>query len=355
MFKRRSNAPVLQQVPSEEALRQVGDVLREQREARGENLHDVAAYLRIRPGYLEALERGDLGAIPGRPYAIGFLRTYGTYLGLDAAAMVDHLKGAVGGRLAAQPDLVYREPLSESRRPTAALVFASLMVVGALYGGYYLISQGSSTKLEQVARVDGEIGMLTESVLTRDPLPRASSPAPVVVAAAPAAATAGTSTTASSPGAAGPPVALSAREDTSGPATAAAAPSTTGVDGTTVAAAESRAGAAPTLLAAAMDSERRAQPEPAAAESRLVLLARETTWVQVRSADREFVRTRTMEAGERLTLPDRDDLALWTGNAGGLEIVVEGRSTGPVGSQGAVLKNVSLARDELQARLPAAR
>ena len=56
--------------------------------------------------------------------------------------------------------------------------------------------------------------------------------------------------------------------------------------------------------------------------------ARESSWIQVRSAARDWVRTRTLQPGERFVLPDRADLALWTGNAGGVELLVDGQSVG---------------------------
>jgi len=85
-------------------------------------------------------------------------------------------------------------------------------------------------------------------------------------------------------------------------------------------------------------------------DGRIVLVASEPSWIQVRSGDREFVRTKTMEAGERIALPNRDDLALWTGNAGGLEILVDGHSVGPLGQRGRVLRDVPLAPDAVKAR-----
>ncbi|HEX8375164.1 MAG TPA: helix-turn-helix domain-containing protein, partial [Geminicoccaceae bacterium] len=95
MLKRRSQPPAEAQDRSEETARSIGRLLRETRMARGEELGDVAEFLRIRPGYLAALEAGELAAIPGRPYAIGFLRAYGGYLGLDGDGLVGRLKAAI--------------------------------------------------------------------------------------------------------------------------------------------------------------------------------------------------------------------------------------------------------------------
>lgn len=61
--------------PAEALMREVGEQLRPVRLERGEELERVAEYLRIKPAYLDALEQGDMAALPGRTYALGFLRT----------------------------------------------------------------------------------------------------------------------------------------------------------------------------------------------------------------------------------------------------------------------------------------
>ena len=77
---------------SADPSRQIGQRLREARLARGEELWAIAAHLCIKPGYLAALEDGDLAAMPGRPYASGFLRCYAGYLALDGNLLVAQLK-----------------------------------------------------------------------------------------------------------------------------------------------------------------------------------------------------------------------------------------------------------------------
>ena len=60
-----------------------GADLRAARERIGWSLPDIATALRIRLQYLEALEAGRIGDLPGNAYALGFLRTYAVALGLD--------------------------------------------------------------------------------------------------------------------------------------------------------------------------------------------------------------------------------------------------------------------------------
>ena len=67
----------------------LGDVLREAREAKGVDLGRVERETKIRERYLSALERGEYRELPGSVYTKGFLRNYGSYLGLDPEELID--------------------------------------------------------------------------------------------------------------------------------------------------------------------------------------------------------------------------------------------------------------------------
>src|ERR1700722_7240163 len=69
--------------PAVSGAARVGGELREIREQLGWKLSDVAEALRIRLPYLEAIEQGDLAALPGPAYQTGFVRSYAQMLGLD--------------------------------------------------------------------------------------------------------------------------------------------------------------------------------------------------------------------------------------------------------------------------------
>ena len=69
-------------------------------------------------------------------------------------------------------------------------------------------------------------------------------------------------------------------------------------------------------------------------------------------------RSRAWDATTAIEALAAADLALWTGNAGGLELLLDGRSVGLAGAPGAVVKDLPLAPDALRQRwgadLPAA-
>lgn len=71
-----------------------GVELASQRARRGLSLDQAVAATRIRRRFLEALERGELEAIPVEAYLRGYLRTYAAYLGLDPGPLLERLPAA---------------------------------------------------------------------------------------------------------------------------------------------------------------------------------------------------------------------------------------------------------------------
>jgi hypothetical protein len=74
----------------------IGESLRRARTERELTLDDASEAIKIRVRYLRALEAEDWDAMPGRAYAFGFLRTYASYLGLDADPLVEELRRSIG-------------------------------------------------------------------------------------------------------------------------------------------------------------------------------------------------------------------------------------------------------------------
>jgi cytoskeletal protein RodZ len=74
---------------TEQESHKLGEVLRAAREERGVDLARVERDTKIRSRYLSALERGAYRELPGAVYTKGFLRNYGSYLGLDTEYLVD--------------------------------------------------------------------------------------------------------------------------------------------------------------------------------------------------------------------------------------------------------------------------
>lgn len=111
----------------------VGEILRRTRVHYGQTLDQVAVVLRIRASQLEALEQGDISKLPGRVYAIGFVRSYSEYLGLDGDKMVHLFKEQSVGKQK-KPDLSFPVPASESKVPNAVIIASSLFGFLVLVG-----------------------------------------------------------------------------------------------------------------------------------------------------------------------------------------------------------------------------
>ena len=71
------------------------------------------------------------------------------------------------------------------------------------------------------------------------------------------------------------------------------------------------------------------------------------TWVEVRRSDKQPVFSRMMQTGEAVDLPVLPGMTLSTGNAGGIEIMVNGEVLPPLGPRGAIRRNVALDAESL--------
>ena len=66
-----------------------GAVLKEQRELLGCSLQQVSQEIHVPIEYIEAFESGRIDKSPGRAYALGFLRSYCSFLNLDPEPFCD--------------------------------------------------------------------------------------------------------------------------------------------------------------------------------------------------------------------------------------------------------------------------
>lgn len=334
----RLKTPLVEDLPDGVAAppsgpRSAGDVLRQQREALGLDLDDVAAALRIKPDYLAALEAGRPDVLPGPTYAIGFVRAYSDHLGLDGSEILRRFK-AESAVLDAKPDLAFPMPLGERSIPGTAMLLMALILVLCGYGTWYYLSTGERSRPERVA--EAPIGLL--------PLPPAQR---ATEAAAPPTAETATETQRAAPADTGlraPDATGSEPGPTGEAATAPTVPSP-------AQAPAALSGAAPTILpanalaSASLPTAPRAEGPRAYGivdgTARIVIRATADSWIQIRNTDQSLLFTRVLKAGESYLVPDRPGMLMRTGNAGGLEITVDGKPAPSIGPNGAI-RNVLL-------------
>jgi len=333
----------------------VGGLLREAREARGLDVERVGATLRIRPAYLQAIEEDRYDRLPGAAYALGFVRAYAEFVGLDGADVARRYKQEATG-LEARPDLSFPVALPERSRPGGAIFLVALILAACGYGLWYYVSTGERSRPERVAAVPAQLLPPPAPPAVEPPKEPAASeaatpapePAPDAPAESATASNAGEPTPAATSPAATSPAATSPAQAT--PSQPQAAP----------AVAASPTASAPAETAAAVPAVP-AVPEPPAAapaegpkvyglantQSRIQIKATADSWIEVKENDQSIWR-RILKPGEVYRVPDRPGLTMVTGNAGALEISVDGKPVPPVGPAGK-RRTVSLDPERLMA------
>jgi len=330
-------------------LATIGDDLRAARLARGEDLQDIAVQLRIRYVYLEAIENGAFDSLPGPTYAIGFVRAYARYVHLNADEMIARFKEEAAG-IDSPAELTFPEPVTESRVPRGGLVVIALLLAVAAYGGWYYLSTRDMSVADLVPPVPGDFlgSPQGEGAALPPDLADLAPPAPSVIAPSEMVEAAPESATPPETSAVGPsadipapvpPAPVPAVEPLlAAPPAIPAVPTLSGPPpGSEAANATGTADAGPRVYGEGN------------ADARIVLSARGDSWVQIRAADDSLVMTRTLRAGDSYRVPSLAGLKLMTGNAGALDILVDGQATPSLGPFGAVRRNVVLDAERLKA------
>ncbi len=63
---------------------------------KGVTLQEIAGSTKITRRYLEAIERGDFGKLPGGVYTVNYLRQYAQAVGWDETALVAYYRQVAG-------------------------------------------------------------------------------------------------------------------------------------------------------------------------------------------------------------------------------------------------------------------
>lgn len=82
---------------------------------------------------------------------------------------------------------------------------------------------------------------------------------------------------------------------------------------------------------------------------RIVIQATQNTFIQVRDEEtQKLLMTRMLRAGDSYRVPNKSGIRFSTGNAGALEIKVDGEAVKPLGENGKVVRDVALDADQLK-------
>jgi cytoskeleton protein RodZ len=148
----------------------IGSLLRASRNRRNEALSEVSSALRIRQVYLEAIENNQFDVLPGAIYAIGFIRTYAEYLGLDGEEVVRRYK-TEASTAEKKTDLTFPSLVPEHGIPGGAIVMLGLVLAAIGYGSWYFVSSRNIFVTEQVPPVPKKLAAIVgEKPVATEPL-----------------------------------------------------------------------------------------------------------------------------------------------------------------------------------------
>lgn len=303
-------------------LETVGQDLRAARLRRGDDLATASKALKIRKDHLEALEEDRFDSLPGRTYAIGFVRSYADYLGLDPVEAVERFKREIAGRDEGPRATAFHENDDERRLPHGWVVIAVVVLALVIYGAYRLARSADSLLSEPVAPVPAR--MVPPERPTTVP-PRQSTAA--IPQSAPEAGTAQPSGDGQgsllAPPISGSLIGPSATEGASGP-----------------------------LTSTPMTSEESAPVDEAPPQgrvygeqntgARVVLVAVRPTRVLVEDGNGVIYINRTLATGDSYRVPDHVGLKLTTPDAGAVEVELDGQKMGSAGRTKQLAEALSL-------------
>jgi cytoskeleton protein RodZ len=305
-------------------LETVGQDLRAARVRRGDDLAAVSRALKIRKDHIDALESDRIDDLPGKTYAIGFVRSYARYLGLDVAMVLDRFKAEISGRSDEIPLAIASIHQDESRRlPQGWRIVAAVVIIALVWGTWHIffairdpgqsvppppkLTQSEPPKLAQAEAPK-------PSAPVPMPAPTPSSPAPEASNAPPLPAAIKTDPKAQIAPAQTPPQQASASPQ--------------------------QAGASPGEVFGQQN-----------ANVRVVLHADNPTRLTVRGMDGKVYINKDLQPGQAYRVPDIEGLTLATDNAGAVDVDLDGVAMGRIGQPQQILGRVSLDPQSLASRL----
>ena len=102
-------------------------------------------------------------------------------------------------------------------------------------------------------------------------------------------------------------------------------------------------------------SEKEVTSNPLNTESRIVLRANAASWVELREAGGKRLISKILRPGDTYQVPVQAGVKFTTGNAGGIDILIDGKIVAALGPIGAVRRDILMDPDTLLSRVPGQR
>jgi len=341
--------------------------LRAIREARGLSPEDIFKATRISMINIIAVENEDFNRLPPPVYARNFIRKYAMAVGIDEKPLLSRYEKHLERLNPPREETEIRKPWPENGRRYRFLILSLAIVIfaGVLVYAFFLYDQSSQrgptppaqesqeTRVEPAAPAQTAPAGPAEAPPTVQPQTVTAPAKPSEVQAKPAAVAAPTGqqggpTTASTPTVTRTAAAPEKKEAPPKPP-AAGATSSQGSPAATASTHQPRSAGEPAkpetppvLTSAApagtADSPAQATPtaQPVDASGKgyhLVIETHELTWVRI-TADRSPSSQALLKPGDRIERTAKDQFLLDIGNAGGVNLIFQGKSLGSLGKQG---------------------
>ena len=281
----------------------LGAHLRALREAKGGSLEDMARSTRVGIRHLEALEDERLTDLPSPVFVRGFIRAYCGFLRENPEPALGPYEELAGTRAAEQAASLPPRPRTSWAGSSLVVGLVLLLILGV---GLILVNLS--------VKKSGGNSVPTSKTEVAKPAPPTPPPAPA-------------------PSSAAAPAPPSPAPATTAAPTAPAAPPVAGEPG--------RPAAPPSTAAAAAPAAPRTSSAPASGEQRLVIRAVEPTWIRVQT-DEGRIAEELLPAGASREWAAERRFLLTIGNAGGVELTLNGRALPPLGPKGTVIQRLEL-------------
>jgi cytoskeleton protein RodZ len=304
------------------------------REARGWSVADLASKLGMGAKQIEAIERGDWGALPGQAFVRGALRAYGKALQADVEPLISSIAGAVRAA-ELRPSASLDAPLPrhgalgfDNGGSGSRLTWILLGILGVIAIAMYF-GRGAewSRVLEGGPTGAGAPGRAIESVPLKPPALPGAPGAPGAAPSAPSAP--------NPPSSSNEPLPSTAPASTGGPASTAA-PASTGAANAPSPTSAPAAQSSPDGAASASAPSTPADAGASAAGVPLRLRFERESWVEVRDASGKLLLHGTQPAGSARDIAGRKPYSLVIGNAAHVRLEHDGREIdlGAIARQG---------------------
>lgn len=307
-----------------------GQWLRQVREQKKLSLEDVSAAIHVRAAQLRAIEEDEIEKLPGMTYAIGFVKSYASYLKLNPVEVSNKFKSEHGAMNPVMPEMMAPTPIVESRMPDPVLVgIGAFLALIVLLGWTFFSGGDDEVEIAETPAVIAPVG--EDPALFADEEKEDAEEASETAA-------------------------VEEEKEPVVTETAAAAVADQAATDEPVAQVDATEEVLPVQKPDEAELAAAASEETTAAEEeieirragRVVIKAQQPSWVQVIDANEKTVYKKLMKKGEQFSVPEGRGYSLITTNAGGFDVMIDGKTVQKLGKAGEIMRGVSLNPEELQ-------